>query len=96
MTVIVSLDPAIRRRGGYVQALDDKDEALLLALERDARASVVALAREIGLSRSATQERLGRLERSGAIAGYTVLRGRADGRARLNACLMIRHGQGGS
>lgn len=79
-----------------MQALDDKDEALLLALERDARASVVALAREIGLSRSATQERLGRLERSGAIAGYTVLRGRADGRARLNACLMIRHGQGGS
>lgn len=76
--------------------LDDKDEALILALERDARASVVALAREIGLSRSATQERLGRLERNGTIAGYTVLRGQTDGRARLNACLMIRHGQGGS
>lgn len=79
-----------------MQALDDKDEALILALERDARASVVALARDIGLSRSATQERLGRLQRSGAIAGYTVLRGRADVRTRLSACLMIRHGPGGS
>lgn len=79
-----------------MQVLDDKDEALILALERDARASVVALAREIGLSRSATQERLGRLQRDGAIAGYTVVRGRADGRARLNACLMIRHARGGT
>jgi DNA-binding Lrp family transcriptional regulator len=96
MTVIVSFEPAIRRHGGDVQALDDKDEALILALERDARASVVALAREIGLSRSATQERLGRLQRGGAITGYTVVRGRVDGRARLNACLMIRHTRGGT
>lgn len=79
-----------------MRTLDDKDEALILALERDARASVVTLAREIGLSRSATQERLGRLERDGAITGYTVLRGRTDGRVRLTACLMIRHGQGGN
>ena len=77
-------------------ALDEKDEALIQALERDARASVVALAREIGLSRSATQERLGRLQRGGTIAGYTVVRGRADSRTRLNACLMVRHGRGGS
>jgi DNA-binding Lrp family transcriptional regulator len=76
--------------------LDDKDEALILALERDARASVVALARDIGLSRSATQERLGRLQRNGTIAGYTVVRGRADSRTRLNACLMIRHARGGT
>lgn len=79
-----------------MQALDDKDEALLLALERNARASVVALAREIGLSRSATQDRLARLEQSGAIAGYTVLRGHAEARARLAAILMIRHGPGGT
>ena len=79
-----------------MQVLDDKDEALILALERDARASVVTLAREIGLSRSATQERLGRLQRSGANSGYRVVRGRTDGRARLNACLMIRHARGGT
>jgi DNA-binding Lrp family transcriptional regulator len=79
-----------------VQALDDKDEALILALEQDARASVVALARQIGLSRSATQERLSRLQRTGAIAGYTVVRGAGEGRTRLGAWLMVRHAPGGS
>lgn len=79
-----------------MQALDEKDEALIRALERDARASVVALAREIGLSRSATQDRLGRLQRTGAIAGYTIVRGRTDSRTRLNACLMVRHAPDGN
>lgn len=79
-----------------MQALDEKDEALILALERDARASVVALARQIGLSRSATQERLSRLQRSGAIAGYTVVRGEGAGRTRLEAWLMVRHAPGGN
>lgn len=76
--------------------LDEQDEVLLLALERDARASVVALARQIGLSRSATQERLARLERSGAIAGYTIRRGPAESAGRLHAWLAIRHAEGGS
>ncbi|MDO9224073.1 MAG: Lrp/AsnC family transcriptional regulator [Caulobacter sp.] len=52
--------------------LDDKDRLLLAALAANARESVVGLARRIGLSRSATQERLQRLERTGAIAGYSV------------------------
>jgi DNA-binding Lrp family transcriptional regulator len=71
--------------------LDEKDEALLTALERNARASVVELARRIGLSRSATQDRLGRLERSGAIAGYTVRRGSISSRQRLHAWLLVRY-----
>ena len=79
-----------------MKALDDKDEALILALEQDGRASVVALARQIGLSRSATQERLARLERTGAIAGYTVVRGGGEGRTRLSAWLMVRHAPGGN
>jgi len=54
--------------------LDDKDERLLQALERNSRASVVDLARRIGLSRSATQERLGKLESAGIIARYTIVR----------------------
>lgn len=72
--------------------LDDKDEALLAALERNARASVVDLARRIGLSRSATQDRLARLERIGAIAGYTVRRGSTSSRSRLHAWLLVRYG----
>lgn len=70
--------------------LDTRDKALLAALERDARASVVALARAIGLSRSATQERIARLEKSGAVRRYTIERGTMD--VALEALLMVRHG----
>lgn len=52
--------------------LDEKDRILLGALAANARESLVALARRVGLSRSATQERLRRLERNGTIGGYTV------------------------
>lgn len=58
--------------------MDDKDETLLFALATNARESVVSLARKVRLSRSATQERLARLEQSGIIQGYTVRLG--DGR----------------
>lgn len=75
--------------------LDDRDEALLLALERNARASVVDLARRIGLSRSATQDRLARLERAGVIAAYTIARGTASAGPRLRAWLFVRNGAGG-
>ena len=52
--------------------LDDKDHILIGALRRNARESLVGLARTVGLSRSATQERMRRLEREGIIRGYTV------------------------
>lgn len=71
--------------------LDKKDEALLSALGRNARASVVDLARRIGLSRSATQDRIARLERNGAIAGYTVRLGSTSSRPRLHAWLLVRY-----
>jgi len=52
--------------------LDDKDKILIAALRKNARESLVGLARMVGLSRSATQERMRRLEREGVIRGYTV------------------------
>ncbi|MCB8821510.1 Lrp/AsnC family transcriptional regulator [Microvirga rosea] len=52
--------------------LDDKDRILIGALRRNARESLVGLARSVGLSRSATQERMRRLERDGIIKAYTV------------------------
>jgi DNA-binding Lrp family transcriptional regulator len=55
--------------------MDDKDRLLLTLLRRDARCSTVALARDLGLSRSATQERLAKLQASGAIAGFTTIEG---------------------
>ena len=52
--------------------LDEKDKALVAALRKNARESLVGLARSVGLSRSATQERMRRLERDGIIKAYTV------------------------
>jgi Lrp/AsnC family transcriptional regulator, leucine-responsive regulatory protein len=69
--------------------MDDKDRLLLTLLKRDARRPVVALARDIGLSRSATQDRLARLQASGAIAGFTLAEGSA-GEARETAWLTVR------
>lgn len=57
--------------------MDDKDRLLLTLLRRDARRPVVALARDLGLSRTATQDRLARLQASGAIAGFTLAEGGA-------------------
>src|SRR4051794_23047611 len=60
-----------------MRQLDGIDERLLALLQRNARLPAAALARQLGLSRSAVQERLHRLERDGVIQGYTpVLAGR--------------------
>lgn len=67
--------------------MDDKDRLLLNLLRRDARRPVVALARDLGLSRTATQDRLAKLQASGAIAGFTTLEG--NERARESAYLMV-------
>lgn len=52
--------------------MDETDRRLIEALRENARASTASLARRLGLSRTTVQSRLERLERSGAIAGYTV------------------------
>ena len=51
--------------------LDDVDVRLLEALQRDGRASYAELGRTVGLSASATTERVRRLEEAGVITGYT-------------------------
>lgn len=58
--------------GRMAKTLDDIDEHLIALLRRNARMPLVALAHKIGLSRSATQERLKRLETHGIIGGYTI------------------------
>jgi Lrp/AsnC family transcriptional regulator, leucine-responsive regulatory protein len=68
--------------------MDDKDRLLLSLLRRDARRPVVALARDLGLSRTATQDRLAKLTASGAIARFTIVEG--DQGARESAYLMVR------
>ncbi|WP_243287356.1 Lrp/AsnC family transcriptional regulator [Geothrix terrae] len=69
--------------------LDDLDRRLLAELGADARLTQVALAARVGLSRSAVQERLKRLERDGVILGYTLRLGH-DSRPGVRAYLLVR------
>ena len=59
-------------RSEGLRALDDKDRTLLRRLAIDSRTPLKALGAEVGLSTSAVQERIARLEREGAIAAFTI------------------------
>ncbi|MFC7537225.1 Lrp/AsnC family transcriptional regulator [Sphingomonas sp. GCM10030256] len=69
--------------------LDEIDEHLLSLLDKNARKPVVALAKAVGLSRTAVQGRLARLEDEGTIRGYTVVRGRVPDDAPVKALLLL-------
>ena len=71
------------------RSLDDTDRRLLALLSANARTPTALLARQLGLSRSAVQERLKRLERDGVIAGYTVTLGTAVPAAGVSAQVML-------
>lgn len=53
--------------------LDKLDERLITLLRQNARRSISDLAGDLGVSRATVRLRLGRLERSGQIVGYTVV-----------------------
>jgi DNA-binding Lrp family transcriptional regulator len=69
--------------------MDTIDRELLELLRQNARSPVSALARQLGLSRSTVQDRIGRLERRKIIAGYTVRCGDASNGRQLSAHVMI-------
>ncbi len=52
--------------------INQTDRRLIAALQRNARKTVSDLARELDLSRTTVQKRLGQLEASGVIAGYRL------------------------
>ncbi|QIB67250.1 Lrp/AsnC family transcriptional regulator [Kineobactrum salinum] len=68
---------------------DTIDQELLRLLRHNARSPVSVLARRLGLSRSTVQDRIGRLERRGIIAGYTVRFGDGGSGGQLSAHVMI-------
>jgi len=53
--------------------LDDLGRAILAALQRDARLSFNALAREVGYSQPAVAERVRRMEDAGILTGYRAV-----------------------
>jgi DNA-binding Lrp family transcriptional regulator len=69
--------------------MDDTDRELLSRLRENARAPTAALARQLGLSRTTIQSRIARLERSGAITGYTVRTSDELERGMIRALVMI-------
>ncbi len=71
-------------------ALDELDGRILALLEANGRESATKLAAKVGLSRSAVQERVARLERDGIIQGYTIRRGSGSPPAGVEAYLFVR------
>ncbi len=53
--------------------LDRTNLHILALLERNARLSSAAIGREIGLSRTAVQDRIAKMERDNVIAGYRAV-----------------------
>ncbi|MGB0100087.1 MAG: Lrp/AsnC family transcriptional regulator [Nocardioides sp.] len=53
--------------------LDETDRRILSILRRDARASVVDIARDVGLSAAPVSRRIERMEAARIIRGYTAL-----------------------
>ena len=78
-----------RHNAELIVHMDEIDTRLISALREDARAPTAALARRLGLSRTTVQSRLERMERSGAIAGYTVRLSDAHERGQIHAYVMI-------
>jgi DNA-binding Lrp family transcriptional regulator len=71
------------------RSLDDTDRRLIALLRANARTPTASLARSLGLSRSAVQERLRRLERDGVIRGYTLILGEDGGQSGVSAHVLL-------
>ncbi len=56
-----------------VTKMDITDERLIAELRRDGRASVMALADRLGVSRATVRARLSRLQQEGEIVGFTAI-----------------------
>jgi Lrp/AsnC family leucine-responsive transcriptional regulator len=55
------------------QSLDAKDRQILSVVQRDAKTSQLEIARQVGLSAAAVNERLKKLEQAGVIRRYAAL-----------------------
>ena len=69
--------------------ISEKDRDLIALLRQDARMPVSELARQLGLSRTAAQARLDKLERLGIIAGYSLRLGSQASAAEVRALIML-------
>jgi DNA-binding Lrp family transcriptional regulator len=69
--------------------VDSTDRRLLALLRDDARMSVAAMAKVLGVARGTVQNRLTRLEADGVIVGYTVRLKLEDPDQRIRALMTV-------
>jgi Lrp/AsnC family leucine-responsive transcriptional regulator len=77
-------------RRDYRDGVEEIDRRILLLLAADGRMSFTELARQSGLSVSATHQRVRRLERRGLIRGYAAVINPADAGLPLTAFVSIK------
>src|SRR3984893_17218241 len=85
-----TLNSSAGRSSDGTMDLDKRDRSIIKALQQDARQSLSALGKRIGLSQPAVSERVKKLEDAGVICGYSA---RIDLRAiglRLQAVVRVR------
>jgi DNA-binding Lrp family transcriptional regulator len=69
--------------------MDTTDRRLLSLLRDDARMSVAAMAKSLGVSRGTVQNRLARMEGDGTVLGYTVRVKNASDDERIRAFMTV-------
>ena len=69
--------------------MDSTDRQLLSLLRDNARLSVAALAKTLGVARGTVQNRLARMEKDGTIVGYTVKLKPQDEDQRIRALMTV-------
>ena len=69
--------------------MDSTDRQLLSLLRDNARLSVAALAKALGVARGTVQNRLARMEKDGTIVGYTVKLKPQDEHQRIRALMTV-------
>jgi DNA-binding Lrp family transcriptional regulator len=69
--------------------MDTTDRSLLSLLRDDARMSVAAMAKSLGVSRGTVQNRLARLEADGTVLGYTIRLKNASDDERIRAFMTV-------
>jgi DNA-binding Lrp family transcriptional regulator len=72
-----------------MESVDTTDRQLLSLLRDNARTSVAAMAKALGVARGTVQNRLARLEADGVIQGYTVRLKLADEDRRIRALMTV-------
>ncbi len=75
---------------GYLDGVEQINRRIVALLARDGRMSFTELARQTGLSVSAAQQRVRRLERRGVIRGYAALIDPGDAGLPLTAFVSIK------